>query len=250
MTIDGTDATTVKDRFARDGFAVVPSLGVPLSEVAAAGAIIDDLFARFETIPAQFAHDLGGGADRARPVLPEINAVSTLAPALRRTPLFRAALGLARQLLGPDAYPLYDHAIYKPPGLAGTTSWHQDSGYDPDRAERLAVWIPFQDTEVVDGAMRYVPGSHRGGAQQHLTRTTADGKTVQYLEVDEADVVDAPCPLGGATAHDLHTMHGAGPNLGERVRRAWIIDFTTGSLAARSIEAAKEKVRVRRFAVV
>ncbi|WP_158548569.1 phytanoyl-CoA dioxygenase family protein [Blastococcus sp. TF02A-26] len=250
MTLDGIESRAVQERFSEDGYVVVPSLGVAQSEIAAARALLDELFDRFASIPPQFAHDLGGSANRSNPILPEINAVSTLAPALRRTALFRAALGLARQLLGPGAYPLYDHAIYKPPGLAGTTSWHQDSGYDPDRAERLAVWMPFQDTAVADGAMRYVPGSHRAGRRPHLTRTTADGKTVQYLEVDEREVSEAPCPLGGATAHDLHMVHGAGPNLGENVRRAWIIDFTVGSLAARTVEAAKEKVRVRRYAVI
>lgn len=250
MTLNGIDMQAVKDKFTRDGYVVVPSLGVAPAEFTTARTILDELFDRFESIPPQFAHDLGGSTDRSNPVLPEINAVSTLAPALRRTELFRAALALAQQLLGPGAYPLYDHAIYKPPGLAGTTSWHQDSGYDPGRVQRLAVWMPFQDTAVTDGAMRYVPGSHHGGARRHLTRTTADGKSVMYLEVDEADVAEAPCPMGGATAHDLHTVHGAGPNLGENVRRAWIVDFTVGSLAARTVEAAKEKVRVRRYAVM
>ena len=51
-------------------------------------------------------------------------------------------------------------------------------------------------------------------------------------------MAEAPCPMGGSTAHHLHTVHGAGPNLGENVRRAWIVDFTVGSRTARTVEAA------------
>jgi ectoine hydroxylase-related dioxygenase (phytanoyl-CoA dioxygenase family) len=250
MTLDYTAQPSLNERFSEQGFVHVPSLGVDTAELTRARVVLDQLFDRFVDVPKQFAHDLAGGADPAKPILPEINAVSTLAPELRRTGLFRAAQTLARQLLGPDAYVIYDHAIYKPPGLAGTTSWHQDSGYDAERTNRLAIWIPFQDTSVEDGAMRYVPRSHLGGRQQHLERTTADGKTVQYLQVDEATVVEAPCLLGGATAHDFHMVHGAGPNLGVNTRKAWILDFTTGSRAERAIEAAKEKVRVRRYRVL
>ena len=250
MTIDHAAPSVINEQFARQGWVHVPSLGVDSAELSRARAVLDRLFDRFVDVPRQFAHDLAGGADPAKPILPEINAVSTLAPELRKTAVFHAAHQLAKQLLGPNAYVLYDHAIYKPPGLAGTTSWHQDSGYDPDRTNRLAIWIPFQDTSVEDGCMRYVARSHLGGRQTHLERTTADGKTVKYLEVDEATVAEAPCLLGGATAHDFHTVHGAGPNLGVNTRKAWILDFTTGSVAERAIEAAKEKVRVRRYRVL
>jgi hypothetical protein len=244
------DQRSINEEFTERGYVHVPSLGVSAAELAEARALLDRLFDRFVDLPQQFAHDLGRGADRARPVLPEIVAVSTLAPALRRTRVFDAALGVARQILGPDAFVLYDHAIYKPPGQAGATSWHQDSGYDQEHAERLAVWIPFQDTGVVDGAMRYVPGSHLSGRQPHLTRTTPDGKTVNYLDIDGSQAVDQPCALGGATAHHFHMVHGAGANLGTDIRRAWILDFGVGSRAARAVEAAKEKMRARRFRVL
>lgn len=249
MTVHDIQHTSINNRFAEQGYLHVPFLGVAAPEVTSTGAILDGLFDRFATLPRRFAHDLGAGQNTTGgPVLPEILDVSTLAPALRRTPLFRAARRLARQLLGPGAYLIYDHAIYKPPGRAGTTSWHQDSGYDPQLTNSLAIWIPFQDTAVVDGAMRYVPGSHLDGPRPHLSRTGPGGKVVEYLEVDDAEAIDQPCSLGGVTVHDLHMVHGAGPNLGTNVRRAWILDFATASLARRSISAAKYKVRSRRLA--
>ena len=239
----------VKAQFAEQGYLHVPSLGVPAAELEQARTLLDGLFDDFAALPQQFAHDLGGNPDRTQPILPEINAVSTLVPALRRTALFRAAQDLARTILGPNAYLLYDHAIYKSPGKQGTTSWHQDSGYDTEHETRLAIWIPFQDTASIDGAMRYVPGSHLGGRREHLSRVASDGKSVEYLEVADGEWVDVPCVFGGATLHDFHTVHGSGPNLGNQVRKAWILDFGVGSLVERSVWAAKEKVRARRYAV-
>ncbi len=231
---------SINDRFAEQGYLHVPSLGLAEADFASARAILDGLFDRAATLPRRFAHDLGEARESTgKPVLPEILEVSILAPALRRTPVYRAAHRLARQLLGPGTHLLYDHAIYKPPGAAGTTSWHQDSGYDPDLSHGLAIWIPFQDTAAVDGAMRYVPGSHLGGARPHLSRTNPDGKTVMYVEVDESEAVDQPCNFGGATVHDLHMVHGAGPNLGANVRRAVILDFSTKSLPRRVYRSTK-----------
>jgi len=250
MTLRENDEMTLNERYAAQGYLHVPSLGVSNADVKAAGALLDGLFDRFDTLPRRYAHDLGGGSDRKNPVLPEILDVSTLEPRLRRSPVFKAARGLARQLLGPDAHLVYDHAIYKPPGKAGTTSWHQDSGYDDALTESLAIWIPFQDTDVIDGAMRYVPGSHLGGPLPHGSRTGPDGKTVKYLEVDESTVVEAPCALGGVTLHDLHMVHGAGPNLGNQVRRAWVLDFVKSSRLRRSASAVRHVVKARRLAGV
>lgn len=236
-------------RFADQGYVHVPALGVTTDDLDRTREVLDRMFDRFATIPRQFAHDLGGGVDPESPVLPEINAVSTLAPELRRTPVFRAALRLATSLLGPGTHLVYDHAIYKPPGLAGTTSWHQDSGYDDELETRLAIWIPFQDTAVADGCMRYVPRSHAGGRRKHSLRTTADGKTVKYLDVANGEAVDVPCDAGGATVHDFHTIHGAGPNVGSNTRKAWIMDFTTSKPVGHALWWLKDKAVARKYSL-
>ena len=44
MTLDGIDYRAVKDRFDVDGYVVVPSLGVPPADIAAARSILDELF--------------------------------------------------------------------------------------------------------------------------------------------------------------------------------------------------------------
>jgi ectoine hydroxylase-related dioxygenase (phytanoyl-CoA dioxygenase family) len=247
MTIEGAAVVPMTEQFEREGFVHIPSLGVTTADLTAARLVLDKLFDDFASLPEQFAHDLGGGQDRSRPVLPEINAVSTLAPQLRRSPVFAAAKRVATELLGPGTHLAYDHAIYKPAGAGGTTAWHQDSGYDPEDIPRLAIWIPFQDTRVEDGSMRYVPKSHLGGRQAHVTETRPSGKKVQRLPVDEAMAVDQPCDLGGAIAHHFHTAHGAGPNLGTDIRKAWILDFTRSAPAKRMVAWARDKAVTQKY---
>lgn len=244
-------ASTFTELFVEQGFVHVPSLGPSQSDFAEVGALLDRLFDGFDELPRRWAHDLGAARDRnGQAVLPEILEVSILAPALRRTAVYRAAHRLARSLLGPGAFLKYDHAIYKPPGGSGTTSWHQDSGFDIWSTCGVAIWIPLQDTETADGAMRYVPRSHLAGRLPHLSRVNGDGKDVRHLEVDDDAAVNQPCLLGGVIAHDLHTIHGAGPNLGSRTRRALILDYTVASWPRRSIAAGEHMLRSRRHSVL
>ncbi|SCX40080.1 Phytanoyl-CoA dioxygenase (PhyH) [Klenkia marina] len=229
-------------RVRAEGYAHLPDLGVSADDLAEAGRLLDGLFDRFDELPADKAHDLGAGGDPQRPTVPEVLDCATLEPRLRATAVWAAAHEVARTVLGPGTYSTYDHAIYKPPGIGGTTSWHQDAGFDQVLDHGLAIWVPFQDTAVVDGCMKYVPRSHLGGRMAHLERTGPGGKKVFHLEVDADTAVDVPCAAGGVTMHDFYTVHGAGNNAGTRTRRAWVIDFATAPLHRRVLRGAKRTV--------
>lgn len=222
-----------------EGYAHLPDLGVSPAELAEARTLLDGLFDRFDELPGDKAHDLGTAGDRRRATVPEVLDCSLLEPALRRTAVWAAAHRVARAVLGPGTYSTYDHAIYKPPGIGGSTSWHQDAGFDQVLDHGLAIWVPFQDTGVVDGCMRYVPRSHLAGRLDHLVRTGSSGKEVHHLDVDEQTAVDVPCRAGGVTMHDFYTVHGAGSNAGTGTRRAWVIDFSTAPLHRRALRSVK-----------
>lgn len=234
------------DHLRAEGYAHVPSLGVTNAELNEARDLLDGLFARFDQLPADKAHDLGVGGTPGRPAVPEVLDCSTLEPRLRRSAVFRAAQRVAEEVLGAGVYPTYDHAIYKPSGPAGVTSWHQDAGFDQELDHGLAIWVPFQDTDVEDGCMRYVPRSHEAGRMTHLKRIGPGGKEVFHLEVEDAAAVHVPCLAGGATMHDFYTVHGAGSNQGSQVRRAWVLDFSTAPLHRRAARRVRELTRRQR----
>ncbi|SDF65325.1 phytanoyl-CoA dioxygenase family protein [Klenkia brasiliensis] len=230
------------DQVRSEGYAHLPELGVSAADLAETRRLLDGLFDRFDELPADKAHDLGTGGQPGRPTVPEVLDCSTLEPRLRDTAVWAAAHEVARAVLGSGTYSTYDHAIYKPPGIGGRTSWHQDAGFDQVLDHGLAIWVPFQDTDVVDGCMRYVPRSHLAGRMEHLTRIGPGGKEVFHLEVDDDSAVDVPCRAGGVTMHDFYMVHGAGQNHGEHTRRAWVIDFATAPLHKRALRGAKRAV--------
>ena len=246
VTTSATAPATYVTHLREHGWARVPDLGVTPAELAEVRGLLDGLMARFDDLPHEKVVDLGVGGQPGRPMVPEVLDCAELEPALRKTAVWRAAHRVAREVLGSGTFAIYDHAIYKPPAPAGVTSWHQDSGFDHGRESGLAVWIPFQDTDVVDGCMRYVTGSHRQGRTEHGVRIGPNGKEVHHVEIDETTAVDVPCKVGGATMHDFFTVHGAGANVGEQVRRAWVIDFHTGSPARLAVRRAKRAARALR----
>jgi hypothetical protein len=113
--------------------------------------------------------------------------------------------------------------IYKPAGAGLEAPFHQDEAYWEFPGERLShsvsCWMPLDEVTVESGCMQFVPGSHELEVLRHRRKAATEP-----LELDEPyDTSRAvPCPLqpGGATFHHCRTVHGTGPNLSERPRRA------------------------------
>ena len=152
------------------------------------------------------------------------------APQLRDT-LFRAnALAIARQLLGEQATPFFEHAIFKPAGRGAATPWHQDEAYrpEPDYVYReLSIWMPLQDVSVENGCMQFVLGTNRGDVLIH--RSANNDPNTHALECcgnfDRTKAVACPLRSGGCTVHDGRTLHYAGPNRTDIPRWAYIVAF-------------------------
>jgi ectoine hydroxylase-related dioxygenase (phytanoyl-CoA dioxygenase family) len=164
------------------------------------------------------------------PKLPQILKPANFAPELRETRAVAHATAIARQLLGPEAVPWFDHAILKPPGYGAETPWHQDEAHRNDPGthyEQISVWLPFQPATEANGRMRFMPGTHRGSVLAH--RSPQSDPRIMALQCmatfDAAQAVACPLPLGGATVHHCRTLHGAGANVSDVPRFAYILAF-------------------------
>ena len=77
-------------------------------------------------------------------------------------------------LMGPDIMILSTHAFCKYPQTHQKfVAWHQDVTYwglEPPLA--LTAWIAIDDSDVENGCMKVIPGSHRQGQQVHETSET------------------------------------------------------------------------------
>lgn len=217
--------------FHEDGFLVLPAISTD-AEVSKLREIFDRLFSENVGFNEGNQFDMvSRSGEGGPPKLKQLISPVNYAPELRDT-VFRAnALSLARQLLGPEAGPAFEHAILKPARHGAATPWHQDEAHRYDANfdyNQISIWMPLQEATVENGCMQYVPGTNRGEVLKH--RSPGDDPTVHALETDPSTfdatkAVPCPIPAGGCTIHAGRTLHYAGPNNTDIPRRAYILAF-------------------------
>ncbi len=217
-------------RFRAEGFVAIESITSP-EEVEQLRGIFDRLFASRAGWNKGAQFDLAGTDDANRPAaLPQILNPAEFAPELLQTKFRAHALAIARQLLGPDTEPWFEHAILKPPYYGAATPWHQDEAHRNDPGvdyEQISIWMPLQEATAANGCMQFVPRSHLGPILRH--RSPNNDPRVTALECigdfNPAEAILCPLPPGGATIHHCRTLHSAGPNASDIPRRAYILAF-------------------------
>jgi len=128
-------------------------------------------------------------------------------------------------LMGTDIMVLSTHFFCKYP--SSTTqkfvAWHQDVTYwglKPPFA--LTAWYAIDDSDVENGCMRVIPGSHRRGIMEH-GQSTRPGNLLSInqavqTDVDENQAVDLVLNAGEISIHHGHLIHGSNPNQSDRRR--------------------------------
>ncbi|MCA0757878.1 phytanoyl-CoA dioxygenase family protein [Paenibacillus sp. N4] len=130
---------------------------------------------------------------------------------------------LAADLLESDEIRLWhDQVIYKP-GIGtnkskdGNVGWHQDYGYwqCSDSSDMITVWIALQDTDLTNGAMMTILGSHKWGLLKGSDSFfNPNMEELKEKHAGGREWVEEPCILkaGQASFHHGLTFHGSGPN--------------------------------------
>ena len=225
--------------FAEQGFLRLESI-MPLDEVAQTRATLERLFdtrvgyaegARFDFLSAE--------DDPDKPVMPQILRPSVFAPELLQGVAATRAGEIARQLLGPDARLTFDHVLMKPAHDGAATPWHQDDAFaDPDFEMRsVSIWMPLQAVNEQNGCLAFIPGDPARAVLEHRP----PGEKVHGLECispfDLSSAVACPLPAGGCTLHTGRTLHGAGANLSDAPRYAFVLVFSTPKRAVKQRDA-------------
>jgi ectoine hydroxylase-related dioxygenase (phytanoyl-CoA dioxygenase family) len=214
--------------FHRDGYLAISAITTQ-EEIERVKSIYDQLFQRRAGRDDGYQFDLAGtDEDEREAVLPQILEPVRYAPELNDILLRANAASMARQLLGPGAKPLGEHAIFKPAKIGAETPWHQDEAYWEEDFDfsSLSVWMPLQEATIENGCMQFIPGSHKLEVQSH--QTIHNDPRIHGLVVDKVDpstAVKCPLPAGGATFHHCRTLHYTGPNVSDIPRRAYILIF-------------------------
>ncbi|HIE99127.1 MAG TPA: phytanoyl-CoA dioxygenase family protein [Planctomycetes bacterium] len=134
-------------------------------------------------------------------------------------------------LMGPDIIVLSTHFFCKYPQTTDKfVAWHQDVTYwGLEPPDALTAWYAVDDSDVENGCMRVIPGSHRQGILPH-GKSDRSGNLLSINQEIEADVddgqaVDLVLKAGQISIHHGHLIHGSNPNHSERRRCGLAISY-------------------------
>ena len=220
--------------FHQYGYLAVPKI-TTAEEVGFIRSLYDNLFDnRAGWEKGEFFDFAGEDNEGKMASLPQLLEPSKHAPGLKKT-IFRInAQEIAKQLLGPTAELVFEHAILKPARTGGETPWHQDEAFYPKftNYRSITFWMPLQPVDIKNGCLDFIPASHKGPLLTH--RSINNNPKIHGLEAIGADAsLRVACPLdeGDATIHAYRTLHHAGPNLTGEPRRAYALGFGVRSTA-------------------
>ncbi len=139
-------------------------------------------------------------------------------------------LDAVEDLMGPDILCWSSSFFIKTPDDPGYMSWHQDSAtYDLEGGPLITAWIALTDAQTDNGAMRFIPGSHRLGEQSHSdtwdkNNRLSRGEVIDY-KFDETTAVDICLAAGEVSLHHIHAIHSSAANRSRRPRIGYAIRY-------------------------
>lgn len=144
----------------------------------------------------------------------------------------------ASQLLGGAVRFWHDQLFCKPPRQGGVVAWHQDYSYwtRTQPQAHLTCWIGLDDATEENGALMYIPGSHRWNLLP-ITGLAGDMDAIMSVLTEDQKAQFKPVTVelkkGECSFHHSMVVHGSGVNRSDRPRRATVINvFRDGVMSA------------------
>jgi len=208
---------TLSDRFAETGYAF-PIDVMPQEEAAAFRARVEALEAGpiGHGLPAQRLY-------RFKPYL-----IFSWAADLVRHP---GVLGAVEKVIGPDIMVWAAGLFIKEPHDPTVIRWHQDGFHMDfsDNEQAVRAWIALTETDVANGTMSFIPGSHRRGFIPHAEDDASKHIALRGEHIRDPDGADGAVPVclrpGQMSLHHLRTIHGSPGNASLQRRMTLAITF-------------------------
>lgn len=109
----------------------------------------------------------------------------------------------------------------KSPRYGSPVEWHQDWAFYPHtNDDLLAIGVMLEDTTVENGAMYYLPGTHRGPTYDHHDEGGYFCGAMDLADcgLSLAQAVACEGPAGSCSFHHVRAIHGSAQNLSDRPR--------------------------------
>jgi ectoine hydroxylase-related dioxygenase (phytanoyl-CoA dioxygenase family) len=126
-------------------------------------------------------------------------------------------LDAVEDVIGPDILCWTVNFFIKEARNPSFVSWHQDSTYwglEPD--DVITAWVAFTDSNVENGCMRAIPGTHQHAQLPHhdtfdKNNLLSRGQEIM-VDVDQSKAVDFILKAGEMSLHHIKLAHGSDPN--------------------------------------
>jgi len=115
----------------------------------------------------------------------------------------------------------HDQALFKRP-WANPTALHLDVPYwSFSVPNAISIWVALDDATQDNGCLYFLPGTHKKTDYRDIGITN-NMKAIftVYPELASVEAVAVPMKAGSASFHNGLCIHGAGPNMTPRPRRA------------------------------
>jgi non-heme Fe2+,alpha-ketoglutarate-dependent halogenase len=136
-----------------------------------------------------------------------------------------AVLDAVEAVIGPNILVMGSHFFCKYGPTDAFVAWHQDVTYwGLDPAVAVSAWYAVDDSDVGNGCLQVIPGTHRGGIRGHGTspdpgaNLLSINQQVPVTSEEERLAVNVTLKAGQISLHDGLIVHGSQPNRSHRRR--------------------------------
>jgi phytanoyl-CoA hydroxylase len=217
------------EEYRRNGFVVVQNLLTP-AELAEWRSAVDEAVTERKGIKIpgtdiETGHDDGinkEDADYFGNVFDQLLNLWQTNARVRKLMLSEELGEMACRLSGASGIRIWhDQALIKRP-WANPTTLHLDVPFwsfsSPDA---LSIWVALDDATLENGCLYFLPGSHAKTGYQSIGITKNMNAVFEvYPQLASMAAVATPIKAGSASFHSGLCIHGAGPNMTPRLRRA------------------------------
>ena len=200
------------EQFNQHGF-ISPLPGFAEEEIDKQRQYFDKLLQQLTVAPEKGDSQFGG-VDKRDSVQYSLNCYHTKLRGIWETMYAEPLLRGVRDLIGDDVVAWATHYFCKLPGDGKAVSFHQDASYwGLTPAKTVTVWLALDDTDEENGAMQFLPGSHKVG---HIPWKESSEESVLNQQIEDISVFDKPfsnnLKAGEFSLHSSLLVHGSPKN--------------------------------------
>ena len=124
-------------------------------------------------------------------------------------------------------------------------AWHQDVTYwGLEPPEAYTAWIAVDDSNLENGCMRVIPGSHMQGLAEHSKSETEGNllsinQEIPEEEIGDDEAFDLCLKAGQISIHDGHLVHSSLPNHSQRRRCGLTVRFVKPEVRQTELNSQK-----------